>query len=181
MENLTKKPKKSILKSSSSFEQPECQAKAQAEPIKWDESNILETLHPEDKDYGHMKISEPKTPYSYYDNEDSGAEGPNTEHGGESSKIELSSIMKNIDRPARIMISSEPSDESEDEALSKEDRMKKKEFEFKRKLHYNEYSAVKLARKLLEQEEDESEGENATTTDSSKDKDSLSKEKMDDH
>ena len=98
----------------------------------------METLHPADKDYGFDRISEPKTPYSYYDNEDSGPEGANAEHGGESSKIELSTIMKNIDRPARIMISSEPSDESDDEALSKEERIKKKDFEFKRKLHYNE-------------------------------------------
>lgn len=82
-----------------------------------------------------MSINEPKTPYSYYENEDSGAEScANLEHGGESSKIELSSIMKNIDRPARIMISSEPSDESDEESLTKEELIKKREFETKRKV-----------------------------------------------
>ncbi|XP_046863490.1 protein phosphatase inhibitor 2-like [Xenia sp. Carnegie-2017] len=52
------KTPKGILKQTNSLED-------QSVEVHFDEMNILQTYHPANKDYGHMKINEPPTPYSY--------------------------------------------------------------------------------------------------------------------
>ena len=75
-----KSPKKGILKKhdDASFDRQTSfnsdsrrgSSAGQEKPLRWDEMNILQTYHPVDKDYGHMKIEEPKTPYNYVEPDD---------------------------------------------------------------------------------------------------------------
>jgi len=147
-ENLTKVPKRGILKQSTSFEQRD--EKGTKEPH-FDESNIAATLHPPDKDYGFMKIEEPKTPFEAYESD-----------GEEHEELDPNLLAARIaaegnkgPRPRRI---SEPSADPEDlELLSPEEREKRRSFEVKRKKHYNEFYAVKMARQLMDEDEDEEE------------------------
>lgn len=170
-ENLTKIPRRGILKQSTSFEQ-RGDDKCPKEPH-FDESNIQATLHPPDKDYGFMKIEEPKTPFEAYESD-----------GEEQEELDANLLAAKIaaegnkgPRPRRI---SEPSADPEDlQLLSPEEREKRKSFEVKRKKHYNEFQAVKMARQLMAEDEDSEEGNIPDPGDQSKNNKSGSNSPMD--
>jgi len=212
-ENLSKRPKRGILKSSTSFEQREYSPAPPVEPnfqqqrappsatgkhiphAQFDESNIAATLHPPDKDYGFMKIDEPKTPYEYNkDEEDDEEEGELDKLGHRQDELnpnilaariamEVATGQKKKDHfedtqpqtatdeanpttsnsnsrrsSGQQRRMSEPSgDEADLSLLSPEERDQRRKFEQKRKAHYNEFYALKMARQLIAQEEEEEE------------------------
>lgn len=161
-ENLKKVPKRGILKASTSFEQRELEHSMPAKNPHFDEQNLLETLHPADKDYGFMKIDEPKTPYEYAPvvEEEEGGDG---EAGEAPKRDELDAqllaerIAAEAEKPRRF---SEPSGDAEDlKLLSPEQREARNNFEQKRKSHYNEFQAVKMARQLMVEDDEDDEDE----------------------
>ncbi|NWX19195.1 IPP2 inhibitor, partial [Aegotheles bennettii] len=136
---------------------------------KWDEMNIIATYHPPGKDYGLMKIDEPSTPYHSMvgeDDEDAVSDSESNE------PLKADVLSKKLAAAAegkgpKIIAQQEESseEEEEDEELTPEEREKKKQFEMKRKMHYNEGRNIKLARQLIakelhgEEEDDEDEDE----------------------
>ncbi|XP_012635746.1 protein phosphatase inhibitor 2 [Microcebus murinus] len=133
---------------------------------KWDEMNILATYHPADKDYGLMKIDEPSTPYHSMigDDEDVHSDSESTE--AMTPDILAKKLAAAEGSELKYRVREEESSGEEDSDLSPEEQEKKRQFEMKRKLHYNEGLNIKLARQLISKDlhDDEEDEEMLETT-----------------
>ncbi|KAH8412407.1 hypothetical protein KR009_001814 [Drosophila setifemur] len=112
---------------------------------KFDELNILETFHPIGKDYGHMIIDEPKTPFVF---DDDIPKELDTNALIEKLRLTSKSEMPDFG----IEGDSDDSSADEDFPESVEESVRRKEFERRRKLHYKEFLSVPLARRLIAEE-----------------------------
>ncbi|EHA97849.1 Protein phosphatase inhibitor 2 [Heterocephalus glaber] len=134
---------------------------------KWDEMNILATYHPADKDYGLMKIDEPSTPFHSMigDDEDAGSDSEPTE--ALTPDVLAKKLAAAEGSEPKYRIREQESSGEEDNDLSPEEQEKKRQFEMKRKLHYNEGLNIKLARQLISKDlnDDEEDEEMSETAD----------------
>ncbi|XP_063537587.1 protein phosphatase inhibitor 2-like [Cydia strobilella] len=155
-QNLQKKPSKGILKTSRSVDvhssdgAPSTSKRAKEQ--RFDEINIMETFHPANKDYGHMKVDEPKTPFSET------VDGDMEPADELDANILAAKLAASMNKPPKCV----ETDSDDDMDESDEARERRLEFEKKRKMHYNEFQALQLARKLLAQEEEEDEEKQTT-------------------
>ncbi|XP_039267576.1 protein phosphatase inhibitor 2-like isoform X2 [Styela clava] len=137
-------PVRGILKTSkSNHDQIDLKSKDAA---RFDEMNILATYHPPDKDYGHMKIDEPKTPYRH-DRDDVEPEAVDPDELAR--RLASSEESHHHHHRARTVSSG---DEDEDKFMSPQAKQKKDKFEAARKKHYNMKEEMKKARELLAKE-----------------------------
>lgn len=130
---------KGILKSGNNSAQFSLKA------AKFDEVNILATFHPAGKDYGHMIIDEPKTPFVF--------EEDLPKELDTNALIEKLRHTSKSEMPAfGIEGDSEESSADEDFPESVEEKVRRMEFERRRKVHYKEFYSVPLARRLIADE-----------------------------
>ncbi|KAH8376553.1 hypothetical protein KR093_000078, partial [Drosophila rubida] len=112
---------------------------------KFDELNVLATFHPANKDYGHMVIDEPKTPFVF--------ESDLPHDLDTDALMEKLRFAAQSETPA-FGIDNDSDDSSDDEDFpeSMDEKVRRLEFERRRKLHYKEYMSVPLARRLIAEE-----------------------------
>ncbi|KAI6661237.1 Protein phosphatase inhibitor 2 [Oopsacas minuta] len=120
-------------------------AKKETGGLQWDEMNIIATLHPKDKDYGHMKIVEPKTPYEH---------DPGHEPAGAEKSV-VKELADRVESDPTAFVYKEPpppcidmDSGSDEETMTPEEKAKHEIFKKKRQLHYNEGAFMKQAREM---------------------------------
>jgi len=134
---------KGILKSGANSAQLSLKA------AKFDEINILATFHPAGKDYGHMIIDEPKTPFVFEDDLPK--------------ELDTNALIEKLRQTSKsempafgIEGDSDDSSADDDFPESVEEKVRRMEFESRRRQHYKEFFSVSLARRLIAEEFGES-------------------------
>ncbi|XP_037678178.1 protein phosphatase inhibitor 2 family member C [Choloepus didactylus] len=126
---------------------------------KWDESNILATYRPACKDYGLMKMNKPSTPYLA--TLDDGEDPVNDSETWEATTPDLIAKKRAASETSEPKAEEQESTGEENLNIPLDKEEKRRQFEMKRKLHYNEGLNIKFARQLiskdLQAEEDENE------------------------
>lgn len=157
------RPIKGILKNKSSTSSVEDSTQPSGRPgaqelqrkksQKWDESNILATHYPSYKDYDLMKTNEPGNPFASvpHDGEDNMSEVQ-----GKEAMTAADTLAKKLAASDTFGTSYQGEEQESSSAhsskffLDKQERQR--QFELKRKLHYNEGLNIKLARQLILEE-----------------------------
>ncbi|KAL1431983.1 hypothetical protein MTO96_013655 [Rhipicephalus appendiculatus] len=114
--------------------------------VKWNEENVKSTLHPEDKDYGLMKVNEPKTPFIH---------DATKEQGPVSAQV----LAQRMEACSSETLDAARAQREEEAKMSEAEREHQQEFERKRKMHYDEFFAVKEAREKMKKGESEEQAE----------------------
>ncbi|CAF1655806.1 unnamed protein product, partial [Adineta ricciae] len=113
----------------------------------------IATYHPIDKDYGHMKIEEPKTPYAPSDNIDEDMDTGFNNNEAISSGVDPNALADRLNESScgssRISTDHSAKASTQDHSPTLEQR---KQFEQHRKEHYNEFEIVRLHKKQIEAE-----------------------------